>query len=53
LQLQAACGSGVCGDAAGAKELGETELGMDAAERGSVVHKVLEFSGMRSRRRRR
>jgi probable DNA repair protein len=44
LKLQAACGFRAFAERRlGSAELGEIELGMDAAERGSQVHRVLEF----------
>ena len=44
LKLQAACGFRAFAERRlGAAELREIELGMDAAERGSIVHRVLEY----------
>jgi probable DNA repair protein len=44
LKLQAACGFRAFAERRlGSAELRELELGMDAAERGSLVHRVLEF----------
>ena len=48
LQLQAACGFRAFAERRlWATELESVELGMDARESGTVVHKVLELSGMR------